>query len=187
MIYGYARVSTKGQEQNGNSLTDQTAKLKAAGCEVIYSEAYTGTKVERPKLTELLGKLVEGDTLVVCKLDRFARTAAEGSLLIQHLVGRGVTVDVLNMGRADGSPMGKLMVTIMLAFAEFERDMIIERTSAGKEVKRADPNWREGRKRLDVDVETYQRQVESGELTVAAACRRLGISRGTWYNRVREH
>lgn len=136
MNYGYARVSTKGQQRNGNSLEDQTEKLLEVGCDKIFSEAYTATKVDRPKFSELLSVLKEGDTLTVTKLDRFARNTAEGVKTIQDLVRRGIVVNILNMGRADNSPMGKLMVTILLAFAEYERDMIVERTQTGKSIAR---------------------------------------------------
>lgn len=190
MIYGYARVSTKGQDKYGNSLRDQTEKLLTAGCEKIYHDSFTGTKMERPEFSKLMPLLREGDTLVVTKLDRFARTATDGAKTVQELVNRGVEVHVLNMGRADNTPMGKLMVTIMFAFAEFERDMIVERTSTGKAVAKAnDPNWREGRKRLSVprcDFQKYLEKQKDGEITVEEAIHQLGISRSTWYARCRE-
>ena len=188
MIYGYARVSTKGQDRYGNSLQDQEMKLKQAGCEVIYHDSFTGTKMERPEFSKLLALLGAGDTLVVTKLDRFARTAADGAKTVQALVERGVEVNVLNMGRADNSPMGKLMVTIMFAFAEFERDMIVERTSTGKAVARAnDPDWREGRKAKEVpDFQKFLEKQKDGQMTVTQCCRELGISRTTWYERLRE-
>lgn len=188
MIYGYARVSTKGQDRYGNSLQDQETKLKQAGCEVIYHDSFTGTKMERPEFSKLLALLGAGDTLVVTKLDRFARTASDGAKTVQELVERGVEVNVLNMGRADNSPMGKLMVTIMFAFAEFERDMIVERTSTGKAVARAnDPDWREGRKVKEVpDFLKFLEKQKDGQMTVDECCQALGICRRTWYNKVRE-
>lgn len=187
MIYGYARVSTKGQDRYGNSLQDQNEKLKAAGCEVVYHDSFTGTKIERPEFSKLLGLLKDGDTLVVTKLDRFARTAADGAKTVQELVNRGVEVNVLNMGRADNTPMGKLMVTIMFAFAEFERDMIVERTTTGKAVARANnPEWREGRKKVEVpDFQKFLEKQKGGQMTVDECCEQLGISRSTWYDRVR--
>lgn len=181
MIYGYARVSTKGQCVNGNSLEDQMAKLREAGCQEIVCETYTGTNMDRPKLTDLLEKLVSGDELIVCKIDRFARTAAEGSLIIQDLVKRGVIVNVLNMGRADRTPMGELMVNILLAFAQYERDMIVERTQAGKAIARQKEGYREGRPPLTVNIDDHRVRVESGEITVTQACKELGISRSSWY------
>lgn len=181
MIYGYARVSTKGQCINGNSLEDQTAKLREAGCQEIVCETYTGTNMDRPKLTALLEKLVLGDELIVCKIDRFARTAAEGSLIIQDLVKRGVIVNVLNMGRADKTPMGELMVNILLAFAQYERDMIVERTQAGKAIARQKEGYREGRPPLAVNIDDHRVRVAHGEMTVTQACKELGISRSSWY------
>jgi len=121
MIYGYARVSTKGQDKYGNSLQDQEAKLKAAGCEIIYHDSFTGTKMDRPEFSKLLKLLQPGDTLVVTKLDRFARTAADGAKTVQELLAKNINVNILNMGKADDTPMGKLLITVLLAFAEFER------------------------------------------------------------------
>lgn len=189
MIYGYARVSTKGQDRYGNGLQEQTAKLTEAGCEKIYSDSFTGTKIQRPEFSKLLTLLKEGDTLVVTKLDRFARNAADGAKTVQELVDRGVVVHVLNMGRADSSPMGKLMTTILLAFSEFERDMIVERTTAGKEVaKSKDPNWREGRRPIEVpEFEKILQKKKKGEMTLKECCVALGISRRTWYNKLSEY
>lgn len=136
MKYGYGRVSTVGQEHHGNSLDDQRKKLLEAGADEIITDTYTGTKMDRPGLTGLLARIQPGDTLIVCKLDRFARTAVEGATIINELHGRGVTVNVLNMGVVDHTPMGQLMVTMLLAFAQFERDMIVERTQSGKAAAR---------------------------------------------------
>ena len=136
MKYGYARVSTKGQATNGNSLEDQVKALKEEGCETIVREQYTGTTTDRPQFSELVGKLQKGDTLVVTKLDRFARTAADGSKLVKSLLHRGVKVHILNMGLIDDTPTGRLIANILLSFAEFERDMIVERTQAGKAISR---------------------------------------------------
>jgi len=137
MVYGYARVSTIGQEQNGNSLQDQRQKLKEAGAQEIFSDTFTGKTMQRPEFTRLLEALREGDTLICTKLDRFSRTAAEGAQIIQELLAKGITVDILNMGRIDDSPMGRLMVTMLLAFAEFERSQIVERTQAGRKIAMA--------------------------------------------------
>jgi len=136
MIYGYARVSTPKQEKNGNGLDEQREKLQAAGAQEIVEDSYTGTKMERPAFTDLLNRLQEGDKLIVTKLDRFARTAVEGGTIVKALRDRGVTIHILNMGIADNTPMGKLMVTMLLGFAEFERDMIVERTQTGKAIAR---------------------------------------------------
>ena len=145
MIYGYARVSTVRQMKNGNSLEDQIAKLKEAGALEVVCDSYTGTKMERPEFTSLLDRLKPGDKLIVTKLDRFARTAVEGGAIVKELHEKGVTIHILNMGIADNTPMGKLMVTMLLAFAEFERDMIVERTQSGKTIAKANGKRVDGR------------------------------------------
>lgn len=145
MIYGYARVSTAKQMKDGNSIEDQTAKLKEAGAQEIITDAYTGTKLDRPNFTKMLERLQQGDTLIVTKLDRLARSAVEGGTIVQELHARGIRINILNMGIADDTSMGKLMVTMLLAFAEFERDMIVERTQSGKAIARANGKRVDGR------------------------------------------
>ena len=146
MIYGYARVSTKGQATDGNSLEAQSEELKAAGATEIFSDTYTGTTTDRPELKRLLSELKEGDGVVVTKLDRIARTARQGLELVDQLNDLGVSVRILNMGGViDGSPLGRLMRTMLFAFAEFERDLIVERTQEGKRIARNRPDFREGR------------------------------------------
>ena len=145
MIYGYARVSTVRQMKNGNSLEDQISKLQEAGALEVVCDSYTGTKMERPEFSALLDRLQPGDKLIVTKLDRFARTAVEGGAIVKALHEKGVTIHILNMGIADNSPMGKLMVTMLLAFAEFERDMIVERTQSGKAIAKANGKRVDGR------------------------------------------
>lgn len=145
MTYGYARVSTKGQETNGNSLEYQVSTLKANGCQEIVEESYTGTKADRPKFIELLKKLNDGDTLVVTKLDRFARSTIQGCTIVEELINRGVKVNILNMGMLDNTPSSTLIRTIFFAFAQFERDMIVERTQEGKAIAKTKPDFKEGR------------------------------------------
>ena len=99
MIYGYARVSTKGQDKYGNSLEVQEKQLKDNGAEVIFYESFTGTKKHRPELDKLLGLLREGDTIVVTKLDRIARSTRDGLDIIDELLSKGVSINILNMGK----------------------------------------------------------------------------------------
>ena len=145
MIYGYARVSTKGQTKDGNSLEAQENALRLAGATKIYVDVFTGTKTCRPELDKLMAVMQSGDTMVVTKLDRIARSATQGIELIQMLLDRGIVVHVLNMGLMDNTPTGKLIRNIMLAFAEFERDMIVERTQEGKIIAKQNPDFSEGR------------------------------------------
>lgn len=181
--YGYGRVSSLGQQLNGNSLGEQEKTLREAGADEIVLECYTGTTVERPKFTPLLKKLKAGDTLFVTKLDRFAR-AADAGKLIEELVNRGVTVNILNFGVANNSPTGKLMLNIIFSFAQYERDIIWERTQEGKMAAREkNPDYKEGRKPLEIpeEFEDYRSRTDEGTITVTAACVALGISRSTWY------
>lgn len=188
VIYGYARVSTKGQDRNGNSLPDQEAQLHREGCEVIYHDSFTGTKMDRPEFSKLLSILKSGDRLIVTKLDRFARTTSGGIETINELLNRGVSVHILNMGLIDNTPTGKLIVTVLLAFAEYERNMIIERTATGKAVAKATkPEWREGRKEIVINEEAIaecRKKIKKGQSTITECCKSLGISRATWYNRI---
>lgn len=145
MIIGYARVSTKGQARDGNSLEYQKEQLISAGAEKIYIDTYTGKVSDRPELDKLMKKLQKGDTIVVTKLDRVARSVVAGSELIDELSNIGVKVNILNMGIIDDTPTGKLLRNVMLSFAEFERDLIIQRTQEGKEIAKRKPGYREGR------------------------------------------
>lgn len=145
MIYGYGRVSTKRQAKDGNRLEAHENAFRSAGATKIYNDAFTGTKAHRPELDKLMVVMQSGDTLVVTKLDGIARSATQGIELIQSLLDRGVVVHVLNMGLMDNNPTGKLIRNIMLAFAEFERDMIVERTQEGKAIAKQNPEFREGR------------------------------------------
>ena len=103
--------------------------------------------MDRPQLPALLSRLQAGDELMVTKLDRLARSATKGVECIRSLAEKGVVVNILNMGRIDETSVGKLVLTIMMAFAEYERDMIVERTQAGKAVARLQPDIHEGRPR----------------------------------------
>lgn len=140
MKYGYARVSTVSQE-----LGVQLQALEAEGCEVIYREKFTGTKVDRPELQAALSALQEGDTLVVTKLDRLARNTREGIDIIEALFAKGVKVHVLNVGLLENTTMGRFFLQTLLAVAEMERNMIVERTQEGKAIARQRADFREGR------------------------------------------
>lgn len=145
MIFGYARVSTQGQAKDGNSLSAQSKALKEAGAVSIFSDAFTGTTTDRPELDRLLDQMRDGDIIVVTKLDRIARNLKQGIELIDDLNKRGIRVNVLNMGMIDDTPTGRLIRNILLALAEWERDMILQRTREGKEIAKQAPGYHEGR------------------------------------------
>ena len=172
MIIGYARVSTE-KQVSGTSLNDQEQALRNAGATEIFSDAFTGTTMERPNFELALSKLKPGDTLCITKLDRVARTETEGYQTIKSLLDKGIAVHVLNMGLIDDTPTGRLILHIMLSFAEFERDMIYERTQGGREYKRKnDPEYKEGRK--PISKETIEK------IRLGHHYSELGISRSTY-------
>ncbi|MGL5379749.1 recombinase family protein [Clostridium sp.] len=143
-IIGYVRVSTKGQ-LDGNSIEEQTRSiLERYPTANIIEESYSAAK-DREIFNNILHELKNGDTLVITKLDRFCRTAKEGLQYIDLLMDRGVKIHILNMGLIEDTPMGRLIVTNLLAFAEFERAMIIERTQSGKAIARTKAGFKEGR------------------------------------------
>jgi len=190
MKFAYARVSTRKQSRDGNGLDDQIAQLKIVGYDELIVEEFTGSTTKRPKLDALIQRLQTGDTIIVTKLDRFARTTAEGSKLISDLLQRGVAVHILNMGLIDNTPTGKLITHILLAFAEYERDLIIERTQAGKEIARSKNGFRDGRppidqKRKDFAVDlilnqhkTYREVVELTGLSKSTLIRAVNAYKG---------
>jgi len=182
--YGYARVSSRGQAADGTSLDTQEATLREQGCTEVVREAFTGHSEHRPALDALMARLTSGDELVVTKMDRFARSLSDGLTLLDEMDGRGVRVTVLNVGTLAGDPASRLLRNVMLAVAEFERDMIAERTSEGKRRARERPGWREGRPRATSHGHPrawHEDRIGRGEETVAQACADMGIGRSTWY------
>ena len=147
MKYGYIRVSTREQAKNGNSLENQEKLLLEAGAEKIFTDVFTGRKLNRPEFDNLLSVLESGDTIIVTKLDRFARSIGQASDLITKMIDSGITVEVLNLGVLDNSSVSTLFRNMLLAFAQFERDMIVERTTEGKAIARQRPGYKEGRKK----------------------------------------
>ena len=179
MKYGYARVSTVHQQKDGNSLEDQRNQLLQEGCDFIIEERFTGSRMDRPQFKRLCDQLNAGDILVVCKLDRFARTVVEGALTCRKLMQRGIRIHILNMGIIEDTPVGRLILTTFLAFAEFERDIIRERTMAGKEVARQRPGYREGRPEIYTEEIRRRTVFIASELSIRMTAKVTGISRST--------
>lgn len=142
MIYGYARVSTAGQSLASQVETLKKNDVKEAN---IFKEKITGTNTERPEFKKLLSVLEKDDTLVITKLDRFARSTKDALETIEQLFNDGITVKILNLGTIENTPTGRLIFTVFSAFADFERDLIVERTQEGKAQAKLDPNFKEGR------------------------------------------
>ena len=175
MIYGYARVSTDGQ-----SLDAQVDELKSSGCQKIFREKISGAKADRKELARLMAKLGKGDTLVVCRLDRLARSSRD-LLNILHDIGlKDAKFRSLHDQWADtATPHGRLMLTVLGGLAEFERSLIRARTSEGRE-RAMREGIKFGRK---PKLTTHQRREalarrDNGE-TLAAIARSFNVSHST--------
>ena len=187
-IYGYCRVSTRGQ-LDGNSLEGQKEQiLKDYPTAIIIEEQISGAKSVRPKFDELVQRLESGDMLVVTKLDRFARSVIQGSETVNNLIDRGVRVNILTMGAIlDNTPNSRLIRNIFFSFAEFERDMIYERTQEGKALARQRGDFKEGRPRKfsPAKVDEALNYIESGN-SFKKASEVFGISKTTLIRRMQE-
>ena len=186
-IYGYCRVSTRGQ-LDGNSLEGQKEQiLKDYPTAIIIEEQISGAKTVRPKFDELVQRLESGDMLVVTKLDRFARSLSQGNDTINNLLQRGIRVNILNIGMLDNTPNSKLIRNIFFSFAEFERDMIYERTQEGKALARQRGDFKEGRPRKfsPAKVDEALNYIESGN-SFKKAAEVFGISKTTLIRRMQE-
>lgn len=131
-IFGYARVSTEAQ-----NLDRQLDALKNYGVDIIYNEKITGTKKNRPELSKLLDRITEGDTVVVESLSRLGRSTKDLIELTEIFQGKGVNLVSLKEAIDTNSPTGKLLFTLMSAIAQFERDVIADRTREGLKSARA--------------------------------------------------
>ena len=182
MKVGYARVST--QEQNQDLQKDA---LKVAGCERIYEEKESGGKAERPELLKLLDALRPGDTLVVWRLDRLGRSIKHLIQTVEELEGRGVGFQSLTETIDTTTSGGKLIFHIFAALAEFERNLIQERTKAGLYAARA--RGRKGGRKPVMD-EAQQRIAQAlrddPSQPIKVICKTLGISRATFYRYTKE-
>ena len=184
MNIGYARVSTQDQD-----LSLQLDALNDAGCKKIYKEKITGSKKERPQLQKMLGQLRKGDVVVIWKLDRLARSLKDLVGLVNEIQEKGGALHSLNDLIDTTTPHGKFTFHIFAALAEFERDIISERTKAGLAAARA--RGRKGgrpkglSKKAQHTAIIAEKLYQERELTVKEICEQLSISRGTFYNYLR--
>lgn len=189
---GYARVSSTGQ-----NLSAQITQLKEAGCTTIYHEKVSGRKTgNREQFNKLLDAIGVGDTIVVTKLDRFARSTKDALQTIEMLDNKGVSLVVLNMGgdRIDTSKaIGKLMITVLSGIAEFEADMIRERQIEGiaeakvRGVYKGRPHtYSEKHAGLQHALELYKNRA-TNKYTVKRIAEITKISKATIYRAAREN
>jgi len=173
---GYARVSTADQH-----VEKQAARLVEAGCEKVFSDVASGKLVSRPGWDKCLAYLREGDTLVAVKLDRFSRSVPHLIEVAAELERRGVDLRCLDQEIDTTTAMGKLFFTILAAFAQFERDLISERTRDGlaATTKRGRAGGR--KPALKGYQVTYARQQIDAGRPVTEVAAELGVSRQTLY------
>lgn len=184
MKIGYARVSTREQ-----SLELQTDALKKAGCEKIYQEVVSGAKTERTVLADALADLREGDVLVIWKLDRLGRSLSHLVQLVTALMKQGVGLQSLNDPMDTTTAQGRLVFNMFASLAEFERDLIRERTQAGLKAARARGRLGGRPKGLSKQAEATAVAAETlykeGVLSVQQIADKLSISKGTFYHYLR--
>lgn len=180
MFIGYARVSTEDQH-----LHLQTDALKQAGCEKIFADEISGAAGERPGLTDALTFMRQGDTLVVWRLDRLGRSLKDLIARVEDLQQRQVEFRSLTEDIDTSTSGGKFMFHLFSALAEFERDLIRERTLAGLKAARARGRLG-GRPRIMAadKIQMAATLMQSGRASIHDICKNLGISRTTLYRHV---
>lgn len=177
MLIGYARVSTL--EQNEDLQTDA---LRKAGCERIYTDHASGAKASRPELDRMLDMLREGDVVAVWKLDRLGRSVQNLTDLMALLQGRGIGFRSLTEQMDTTTPGGVMVFNIFAALAQFERDLIRERTRAGLKAARArGRNGGRPRKLSSRDVAMVRQLYDSRTVTAKEIADRFHVSRSTVY------
>lgn len=180
MVIGYARVSTKDQ-----NLDLQIEALKKAGCERIFQEKISGATKERPQLDAMISQLREGDTIVVWKLDRLGRSLKNIIDLVLDFNEKKVIVKGLTDGVDTSTTNGRLFLNIMASLAEYERELIKERTNAGLNAAKA--RGRMGGRPKGLKAETVgklklMRSLNSNpDLDIVQIYSSLGLSRATYY------
>lgn len=176
MIIGYARTSTADQV---TGLEAQLKELELAGCEKLFSEQVSSVAA-RTQLKNALDFVREGDVLVVSKLDRLARSIANLMTIIERLESKIVGLRILNLGMDTRTPTGKLMLTVLGAIAQFEREMMLERQREGVIRAKAAGKYK-GRKPIDAERRNKVIQLVSEGITKANIASQLGIGEATIY------
>lgn len=177
---GYARVSTDDQH-----LDLQIDALKKAGCELIYEEKISGKSLERPELHHCLKALRPNDVLVVWRLDRLGRSLTDLVKIVSDLEQNGVGFESLSEKIETTSAAGRLMFHVFASLADFERNLIKERTQAGLAAARA--RGRSGGRKPKLDskqIKEIKRLLSDPNINVADVAKRYGVSRTTLYNHV---
>ncbi|UAL53507.1 recombinase family protein [Metabacillus dongyingensis] len=183
-VIGYARVSTKGQD-----LSLQIDELNKYGCHKIFKEKESGSKSDRKELKKTLEYLREGDKLVVYKIDRLARSTFHLHQIVKELESRGIALVFIHEQIDFSTPAGRLMFNMLGSIAEFERDLINERTAEGRERAKAQGKHmgRKGQEEKQVQkaLGMYHNRKENG-LSVNDIAKATGVPRSTIYAKLKE-
>lgn len=175
MNFGYARVSTDDQITEA-----QLDALKASGCERVFEEHASGSRWDRPELHRMLDQLRTGDVVVVWKLDRLSRSLKDLLSIMEKIDSAGAGFRSLTEAIDTTTPAGRMMMQMVGVFAEFEREMIRERTRAGLERARKKGRHPGRKPKLSEDQRQEIRDlVKSGKRTEAEAARLFGVHRST--------
>lgn len=181
-VIGYARVSTTTQAKDGTSLESQGEALTEAGASRVFAEAVSGKKAQRPELDAMLDYLREGDTVLVCSLDRMGRTMADLVALVNLLQDRRINFRSIREGIDTSGPAGRMVFHIFASLAEFEHATILERTEKGR-VAAAEKGRKGGRPRkYDAKkIALVKRLHSTGDMTPREIADAAGISVSTMY------
>ena len=174
---GYARTSTIDQKAG---MEAQERDLKAAGCTRVFAEHLSSVDAQRPELARALDYLREGDSFVVTKPDRLARSTKDLLTILDALEGKHVRVRILSMDLDTTSPTGRLMVTVLGAVAAFERELMLERQREGIAKAKADGKYKGRKPSAALKADDAVRMIGEG-LTVTEVAKTLGIGRGSVY------
>jgi DNA invertase Pin-like site-specific DNA recombinase len=176
IVYGYARVSTINQNNDR-----QTDELTAYPCDELLTEKYTGTKAIRPELNRLKDKVREGDTVVVESWSRLGRSMKDLIELVEWFMNHGVKLVSIKENFDTSTPQGRLMMKVFQSFAEFERDLIVQRVNEGLKSARARGRVGGRPRKNQRAVETALKLYRSGEHSISEICRLSGVSQTTLY------
>lgn len=180
MKIGYIRVST--QEQN---TIRQEVMMEQLGVEELYIDKASGKNTDRPELKKMIAYVRRGDTVIVESISRFARNTRDLLNLMEQLSAKGVEFVSKKEAIDTTTPTGKFMLTVFGAVAELEREYILQRQREGIEIAKQQGKYK-GRKPLSLP--GFQEMVirwKRGEITAVEACRRLGMSKATFYRKVK--
>ncbi|MCP3425845.1 recombinase family protein [Rothia sp. AR01] len=179
--FGYARVSTADQ-----NTVDQERMLRQAGCELVFRDVASGERASRPGLNEMLASLGHGDSVTVVRLDRLGRSMLHTASLVDKFRNEGVSFRSLNDGIDAGTPAGGLMIGLLASIAQYERELIRERTTAGLRTARAQGRYGGRPRAIDGPLGKRLRELIDRGFRPPEIAKQVGVSRTTAYKYVQQ-